>query len=171
MTPEMIAQAQANSAKGDYSQVEFRLGDIETMPVEDASVDLVISNCVLNLVPDKAKAFAEIVRVLKPGGRIAVSDIVLEKPLPEALRSNEGAYCSCVSGAIMRDDYLAKLEEAGLREVFVEKQTDAAGLLSLDCCGGGLSESELAGVVFSMQVTARKPKGCCQGSCCGGGIA
>jgi len=156
MTPEMVAQARANVETGGYANVEFRLGDIEALPVEDASVDLVISNCVLNLVPDKAKAFAEIVRVLRPGGRVAVSDIVLDGPLPEALKANEGAYCSCISGAIGREEYLAKLAAAGLRDVRVVSAVDAAALLASDCCGGGATESELSGVVTSIHVTARK---------------
>ncbi len=154
MTPEMIAQARANASKGGYSNVEFRLGDIEDLPVEDGSIDLVISNCVLNLVPDKAKAFREIVRVLKPGGRLAVSDIVLDGPLPERLRTSEEAYCSCVSGALQRGEYLAKMTAAGLRHVQVVSEADAAALLAGDCCGEGSSESELAGVVTSIHVTA-----------------
>jgi len=156
MTPEMIAQARANAAKGDYANVEFRLGDIESLPVESNSVDLVISNCVLNLVPDKEQAFREIVRVLKPGGRLAVSDIVLDAPLPDALQANEGAYCSCISGAIGREEYLAKLAAAGLQNVHVASAVDAAALLAQDCCGGGVSESELSGVVASLHITARK---------------
>ncbi len=156
MTPEMIAQAQANAEKGGYANVEFRLGDIEALPVEEASVDLVISNCVLNLVPDKAQAFREIARVLKPGGRVAVSDIVLDRPLPEALRENEGAYCSCISGAVSREEYLAQLEAAGLREGQVVSAADAAALLAEDCCGGGVTEAELAGVVTSVHITARR---------------
>jgi SAM-dependent methyltransferase len=156
MTPEMIAQARANAENGGYTNVEFRLGDIESLPVADASVDLVISNCVLNLVPDKAKAFAEIARVLKPGGRIAISDIVLDAPLPDALQANEGAYCSCISGAIGREEYLAKLAAAGLRDVHVVSAVDAAALLAQDCCGGGVTESELSGVVTSLHITARK---------------
>ena len=156
MTPEMIEKARANAAAGGDANVEFRLGDIENMPVEDGSVDLVISNCVLNLVPDKAKAFREIVRVLKPGGRLAVSDIVLDGPLPERLRASEEAYCSCVSGALERGAYLAAMTAAGLREVRVVSEADAAALLAGDCCGEGSSESELAGVVTSIHVTARK---------------
>ncbi|MFB3880691.1 MAG: arsenite methyltransferase [Armatimonadota bacterium] len=156
MTPEMIAQARSNAAKGDYANVEFRLGDIENLPVADASVDLVISNCVLNLVPDKAQAFREIVRVLKPGGRLAVSDIVLDGPLPEALKGDENGYCSCVSGALQRGEYLSKMEAAGLREVTVVSEADAAALLAGDCCGEGVTESELVGVVTSVHVTAAK---------------
>jgi SAM-dependent methyltransferase len=157
MTPEMIEKAQEAADTSDYTNVEFRLGDIENLPVEDCSVDLVISNCVLNLVPDKPKAFREIVRVLKPGGRIAISDIVLDGPLPEALQGSADAYCSCISGASSRTDYLAGLEAAGLQEVQVCAETDAAALLAGDCCGDGLEESELQGVVTSIQVTAKKP--------------
>jgi SAM-dependent methyltransferase len=156
MTPEMIEKARANAQAGGYANVEFRLGDIEGLPVEDASVDLVISNCVLNLVPDKATAFREIVRVLKPGGRVAISDIVLDGPLPESLQGSEDGYCSCISGAIDRQEYLAKLAAAGLVELKVASAVDAASLLAQDCCGGGVTESELSGVVTSIQVTGRK---------------
>jgi len=155
LTPEMIAQAKRNAAKGGYANVEFRLGDIENLPVESGSVDLVISNCVLNLVPDKAKAFQEIARVLRPGGRVSVSDIVLEKPLPAALVGDEGAYCSCVSGAMERGKYLALLSAAGLLEVTVASEVDAAAILGADCGDEGLAE--LAGVVSSLHITARKP--------------
>jgi len=154
MTPEMVAQAQANAAKGDYANVEFRLGDIESMPVESHSVDLVISNCVLNLVPDKDQAFREIVRVLRPGGRVAISDMVLDGPLPESLPGSEDGYCSCISGALTREDYLAKLTAVGLQDVRIVSAVDAAALLASDCCGGGASESELSGVVTSIHLTA-----------------
>ena len=157
MTPEMIEKARANAAAGGDANVEFRLGDIERLPVANASVDLVISNCVLNLVPDKEQAFREIVRVLKPGGRIAVSDIVLDGPLPESLGGNEESYCSCVSGALGRGEYLAKLAAAGLQDVTVVSEADAAALLAGDCCGDGVSESELSGVVTSVHITGRKP--------------
>ena len=156
LTPEMVETARRNAEEGGYANVEFRLGDIESLPVEDASVDLVISNCVLNLVPDKAAAFREIVRVLKPGGRIAVSDIVLDGPLPESLQGSEDGYCSCISGAIGREEYLAKLAAAGLRDVHVVSALDAAALLAQECCGGGVTESELSGVVTSLHITARK---------------
>jgi arsenite methyltransferase len=158
MTPEMIAQARANAERGGYANVEFRLGDIEDLPVESGSIDLVISNCVLNLVPDKAKAFAEIVRVLKPGGRLAVSDIVLEGPLPGFLRGSKDGYCSCISGAAPRADYLAMLAAAGLSDVQVVSAVDATSLLASDCCGDGAGESEFAGVAASIHVTARKQR-------------
>jgi arsenite methyltransferase len=156
MTPEMIEKARATAAASGYTDVEFRLGDIENLPVEDGSVDLVISNCVLNLVPDKPQTFREIVRVLKPGGRVAISDIVLDGPLPKALQESEEGYCSCISGAISRSEYLADLRAAGLQEVQIQAETDAAALLAGDCCGEGVSEVELSGVVTSIQVTAKK---------------
>ena len=157
LTPEMIEQARANAEKGGYANTEFRLGDIERLPVEDASADLVISNCVLNLAPDKPKAFREIVRVLKPGGRVAISDIVLDGPLPAALRESEDGYCSCVSGAIGRQEYVAGMAAAGLQDVAVVSEADAAPLLAGECCGTGLDPTELAGVVTSIHVTGRKP--------------
>jgi len=154
MTPEMIEAANRNAAEGGYRNVEFRLGDIEAMPVEDGSVDLVISNCVLNLVPDKTRAFFEIVRVLKPGGRIAIADIVLDGPLPEGLSEDANAYCACVSGAATRTEYLAGLANAGLVDVRVESEMDAADLLAECSCGCG--DNPLKGVVTSIKVTARK---------------
>jgi SAM-dependent methyltransferase len=157
ITPEMIEKARANGAKDGYTNVEFRLGDIESLPVEDGSVDLVISNCVLNLVPDKPRAFREIVRVLKPGGRVAVSDLVLDRPLPAWLEGDQDGYTSCVSGAIGRGEYLAQLAAAGLSEITVVSEADAAPLLFSDCCGAGLGGTDLVGVVTSVHVTGRKP--------------
>lgn len=161
MTDQMIAAARKNAESGGYKNVEFRQGDIESMPIEDNSIDLIISNCVLNLVADKQKAFAEIRRVLKPGGRIAVADIVLERPLPSALTENPDAYCACISGAISKFDYLKGLMDAGLDKVKVESEVDAADLLAGDCCDS--SGANLRGIVTSIKVTAKKP--CC--SCCG----
>jgi len=153
MTPQMIKKARANAKRAGHANVEFRLGDIEAMPVDDSSVDLVISNCVLNLVPDKEQAFREIARVLKPGGRIAIADLVLDKPLPEALLDDSEVYCSCVGGAIKRKDYLRGLEAAGLTEVRVVSEADAADLLAGDC---GIDVSDFRGIVTSVHVTGRK---------------
>jgi arsenite methyltransferase len=157
LTPEMIDQARVNAERTGCANVEFRLGDIETLPVEDACVDLVISNCVLVLVPDKAKAFAEIARVLKPGGRVAIADIVLDGPLPDALKGDADAYCSCISGAVGRDDYLAALTTAGLDDVHIVSEADASDLLASDCCSTGLTTSDLEGVVTSVHIAGRKP--------------
>jgi arsenite methyltransferase len=119
MTPEMIVKARANASKLGYGNVEFRLGEIERMPVEAGSVDVVISNCVLNLVPDKAGAFAEMFRVLRPGGRFCVSDIVATGELPPPVQDAAGLYVGCVAGAMPEADYLALLSAAGFADVHV----------------------------------------------------
>ncbi|MCB0292713.1 MAG: arsenite methyltransferase [Calditrichaeota bacterium] len=120
MTPAMIAKARANAAQGGYAQVDFRQGEAEAMPVDDVSADWVISNCVINLAPDKSKVFREIARVLKPGGQFSISDIVLGDDLPDAIADNIMAWTGCVAGAIRESDYLQGLREAGIREVAVE---------------------------------------------------
>jgi ubiquinone/menaquinone biosynthesis C-methylase UbiE len=117
MTPEMIEKARKNARKGNYTNVEFRLGDIENLPVEDDSVDVIISNCVINLSPDKETVFQESFRVLKPGGRMMVSDIVLLKELPDFLKNSVQAYIGCLSGAIKKEDYLKSIEKAGFSDV------------------------------------------------------
>ena len=117
MTPEMIEKARQNARKGNYENVEFRLGEIENLPAADNSVDAVISNCVINLAPDKGRVFKEAFRVIKPGGRLMVSDIVLEKELPENVRNSIEAYIGCLSGAIMKDEYLRAIKNAGFRDV------------------------------------------------------
>lgn len=119
MTGQMIEKANANKAKLGIENVEFRLGEIEQLPVDDNSIDVVISNCVLNLVPDKATAFSEIFRVLKPGGTFTVSDIVVDGDMPEALRSVAELYAGCVSGAERRQDYLAHITRAGFSETSI----------------------------------------------------
>ncbi len=122
MTEAMIAKARENNKKLGFSNVEFRLGDIENMPVEADSTDVVISNCVLNLVPDKDKAFTEIFRILKQGGHLSVSDVVLRGTLPEKIRQAAEMYAGCVSGAINIDLYLKKMEKAGLKNIKVQKE-------------------------------------------------
>jgi len=158
MTPEMLAKATANAERAGYANVEFRQGEIEALPVDDASVDLVISNCVLNLVPDKARAFAEIARVLKPGGRMVVSDIVQVGELPAAIRDSPAAYAGCAAGAWPRDEYLAGLAEAGLEQVQVVREVEARDLLvGAACCGDGM-EALPTGVLGSITVRAHKPQ-------------
>jgi len=117
MTPEMIDKARANARKGKYAKVEFRLGEIENLPVADNTVDIIISNCVINLSPNKKRVFQEAFRALKPGGRLMVSDIVLTKPLPDVIKKNIEAYVGCLSGAEMKDKYLQLIEAAGFEQV------------------------------------------------------
>jgi len=123
MTPEMLDKARANAKKGKYSNVEFRLGEIENLPAADNSVDVVISNCVINLAPDKAKVFSEAFRVLKPGGRLMVSDIVITRPLPAKVMGSVRAYVGCLSGAIMKGDYLEMIGRAGFKSVKIIEET------------------------------------------------
>jgi arsenite methyltransferase len=162
MTPEMIAKARANAAKGGYANVEFRQGDIEALPVENESVDAVISNCVLNLVPDKARAFGEIFRVLKPGGRMMVSDIVLNRELPAMVKQIAELYAACVTGAILKDEYLRLLGEAGFEQVAITGESDAAELLRyasdpLSKMLRTIGTDRLKGWAASVKVRALKP--------------
>lgn len=120
MTAEMIHKARANAAKGAFAQVEFRLGEIEHLPVADEIVDLIISNCVINLSPDKPQVFSEALRVLKPGGRLAVSDVVTLQPLPEDLKADVEAYTGCVAGASSKAELEAILAKAGFKNIRVE---------------------------------------------------
>jgi SAM-dependent methyltransferase len=124
MTPEMLERARATAARAGASQVEFRHGRLESLPVEDASVDAVTSNCVINLVPDKAAVFREVARVLRPGGRAVIADIVLERPLPDAVAKDVLAWCGCVAGAALRADYFRLVADAGFRELTVLEQED-----------------------------------------------
>lgn len=119
---EMLNKARSNAQKLGYTNMEFVAGDIDDMPLENNQFDVVISNCVLNLVPDKNKAFDEIMRVLKPGGHFCVSDVVIKGELPEKLRSDAEMYAGCVSGAMQMDDYLETIKMAGFRNVKVHKQ-------------------------------------------------
>ncbi|MFX1290520.1 MAG: arsenite methyltransferase [Promethearchaeota archaeon] len=125
MTPQMIDTARENAYKGNYENVEFRLGEIENLPVADNTADLIISNCVINLSPDKDKVFQEAYRVLKPGGKLMVSDIVLKEELPEDIKNSIDAYVGCVSGAILKDEYLKKIESAGFKDVEIKDSTGA----------------------------------------------
>lgn len=122
MTPEMIERASINAEDGGYSQVEFRLGEAEKMPVDDKSVDWVISNCVINLSPDKTKVFKEIFRVLKSGGQFSISDIVIGDSLPKEIANNMSAWTGCIAGTIKETDYLKGLLNSGLTDVKVESR-------------------------------------------------
>lgn len=123
MTPAMIKKAKENAKKNGYTNVEFRRGDIEDLPVTENSVDVIISNCVINLSPDKKRVFQEAFRVLKPGGRIIVSDIVLHKELPDFIKDSVESYVGCISGASLKNEYLKFIKEAGFKEVTVTDET------------------------------------------------
>jgi len=167
MTCEMVERARANAAAGGYKNVEFRLGEIEKLPIDDESVDLVISNCVINLVPDKKTAFKEAHRVLKPGGRLMVSDIVLLGELPKFIRESVEAYVGCVSGAALKDDYLASIRSAGFEEVRVINEapfsldcvtSDPTGRAVLDCLKIPDEKiREVERTIASIKVSAVKP--------------
>jgi SAM-dependent methyltransferase len=176
-TEKMIAKARINAEKLGFHNVEFRLGDIENIPVSDDVADVVVSNCVLNLVPDKARAFAETFRILKPGGHFSVSDIVLKGDLPEGLRASAEMYSGCVAGAIQKDDYLTIVKEAGFSLVKVQKErkiTIPDHILSVYLNTRELEEYKSGeSGVYSITVYAEKPatpteKGaCCAPGCCG----
>jgi SAM-dependent methyltransferase len=178
MTPEMLERARSNAARGGYSNVEFREGRLESLPVESASVDAVTSNCVINLVPDKGKVFQEAARILRPGGRMVISDIVLDGRLPEAIEKDVYAYVGCVSGAMLRDEDFGLLRAAGFG---VEVLKDIDYLASLEDAApdearallerSGVRREAVVGRVRSVTYRARKPEACCTSSCCGGGKA
>ena len=123
MTPEMLANARQNAKKGNYNNVEFRLGEIEHVPVADSSVDVIISNCVINLSPDKDSVFREAFRVLKTGGRLMISDIVLTAELPDLIKNSIEAYVGCLAGALLKNDYLKKIDAAGFQKIEVIDET------------------------------------------------
>lgn len=122
MTDEMLKKARENAIKGGFTNVEFREGDIENLPVDDNSVDVIISNCVINLSPDKEKVFKEIHRVLKTGGRLMVSDTVLTKPLPDEIRNDKKLLTGCVSGAMLRDEYIKLIKSVGFLNLTIHKE-------------------------------------------------
>ena len=121
-TPIMIHKARANAEKLGYNNVEFREGDIDNMPVNNEVADVIVSNCVLNLVPNKSKVISEIFRVLKPGGHFSISDIVLVGSLPDALREDAEMYAGCVAGAIQKEDYLGYIKDAGFQNIMLQKE-------------------------------------------------
>ena len=153
MTPDMLSKARRNAAAGGYSNVEFRLGEIENLPVADSSADVLISNCVINLSPNKLQVYREAFRVLKPGGRIAVADMVALQPLPEALKSDLAAYTGCVAGAALVDQVKSWLQEAGFEQVEVRvKQRSSEFIRDSEAV------AQLDDFVASADVTAVKPK-------------
>jgi len=166
MTPEMLERARANAVRIGYENVEFRAGRIEALPVSDGSVDAIISNCVINLVPDKAAVYREAARVLRPGGRVVVSDVVLDAPLPAAIAGSVAALTGCVAGAALRSDYLRMVAAAGLVDVeVVADRSFGEVALSMvpeemrrDAEAAGIDVMAVAGSVRSLTIRARKPQ-------------
>jgi SAM-dependent methyltransferase len=169
-TPAMIEKARANAEKLGYNNVEFRQGDIEKMPVTANVADVIVSNCVLNLVPNKKNVIKEIFRVLKPNGHFSISDIVLVGELPDNLKQAAEMYAGCVSGAIQKEEYLSLIKEAGFEAITIQKEK--AIVIPDDILSNYLSEGEIAQFkesgtgIFSVTVFARKPDCCTPGSGC-----
>jgi SAM-dependent methyltransferase len=163
MTADMVARARDNARKVNATNVDFRLGEIEHLPVADASADVILSNCVINLVPDKKAAFKEAWRVLKPGGRLAISDVVAMTPLPAALQATVAALTGCVSGASSVDDLRTSLVDAGFAEVRIDVKPGSREFIR-DWMPGSGSEDYIA----SAAIEALKPKdqACCGPTCC-----
>ena len=151
MTPEMIEKAQENAEKGGFGNVEFRLGELENLPVLDGSVDVVISNCVINLSTDKPKAFEEVYRALKPGGRIAISDVALTRELPEEILANREAYAGCVAGAVLVNEYKRLVVAAGFQDVSVKVKEPETS-----CASGRTEGAQTTSPIVSVSVVAHK---------------
>lgn len=148
MTPDMLARANASKAKMGLENVEFREGHIEALPVDDNSIDVVMSNCVINLSPDKSAVFGEVFRVLKPGGRVSISDIVTQGEFSPELRADADKWAECVSGAIDADDYTGLMRHAGFVDIEIVDKVDAEGIVPQQ---PGMPR------IFSARITARKP--------------
>ncbi len=169
-TEKMIAKARVNADKLGYKNVEFRQGDIENMPIAGGVADVVVSNCVLNLVPNKKQAFAETFRILKKGGHFSVSDIVLVGALPQGLQKSAEMYAGCVAGAIQKDEYMDMIKQAGFNEIKIQKEKRID--LPVEILKEYLSASEIDDFkngksgIFSVTVYAEKPVNCCAPGCC-----
>ena len=169
-TEAMIEKARANAEKAGFNNVEFRLGDIENIPVTANTADVVVSNCVLNLVPDKEKAFAEMYRVLKPGGHFSVSDIVLEGTLPQKLQEVAEMYAGCVTGAIQKETYLSIIHQSGFKNITIQKQKTI--IIPDDILSNYLTQEEIDAYrnsktgIYSITVYGEKPESCCAPGCC-----
>jgi SAM-dependent methyltransferase len=162
MTPEMVTRARANARKVSSSNVEFRLGEIEHLPVADASIDVVLSNCVINLSPDKPAVYAEAFRALRPGGRLAISDVVAIAPIPDALRADPDALTGCIAGAATIEELRAVLTAAGFVDIGIEVAQRSADIV-------GTWSPGIEQFVGSAVITARKPgtdAACCGPTCC-----
>jgi arsenite methyltransferase len=163
MTPEMVAKARANARRIEVSNVEFRLGEIERLPVADASADVVISNCVINLSPDKVSVFREAHRVLKPGGRLAISDVVATAPMPPELADSLVALTGCIAGAASPEAIRAMLADAGFRDAKIQVRSDSAAIIG--SCMPGAEDYVASATIEAIKASAA----CCAPSCCANG--
>lgn len=162
MTPTMISKARNNAVKGQYHHVEFRLGEIEHMPVANDTIDVIISNCVINLSPDKHQVFSEAFRVLKPGGRLAISDVVASTELPDEMKQDLALYSGCMAGASLIADLQTILEECGFEKINIAPKDESKDFIKDWAPGRGVED-----YVLSASIEAVKPGGCCSGgSCC-----
>ena len=165
----MIKKARQNAENRGFNNVEFRYGDIEDMPLSDQMADVVVSNCVMNLVPDKTKAFSEVYRILKSGGHFSISDIVLNGELPEKIQNAAEMYAGCVSGAIQKDEYLNIVKKIGFNNIVV--QSEKSIIIPDDILSSYLSEDEIKiynenkNIIQSLTLYAERPKAC-SGNCC-----
>lgn len=166
----MVEKARTNAEKLGYNNVEFRLGDIEKMPITANVADVVVSNCVMNLVPNKPKAFAEVYRILKTGGHFSISDIVLTGNLPEKIKTAAEMYAGCVASAIQKDDYLQIIKDAGFKNLVLQKEKPI--IIPNDILKNYLNDEEIAEynanktIIYSITVFAEKNESCCGPSCC-----
>jgi arsenite methyltransferase len=162
MTPEMVSKARANARKSGATNVQFRLGEIEALPVADASVDVIISNCVINLCPDKRPVYREAFRVLRPGGRVAVSDVVAREELPDELKRNLALHSGCLAGATVQDELVEILTEAGFTDIKIRAKGNSDEVIT-----SWESKRGFESKVFAAEVTATKPgAACCGPGCC-----
>ena len=169
-TEAMIEKARTNAEKLGYNNVEFRLGDIENIPISADVVDVVVSNCVMNLVPDKPKAFSEVYRILKTNGHFSISDIVLTGDLPERIKNAAEMYAGCVASSIQKDAYLQIIKDAGFKNITIQKEKPI--IIPNDILANYLDEEEIAtynankNIIFSITVYGEKQSSCCEPNCC-----
>jgi len=160
MTPDMVSKARANAARGNYGTVEFRLGEIEHLPIADGSADVIISNCVINLSPNKPQVFKEAFRILKPGGRLAISDVVATIELPEEMKNDAGLIAGCMGNASLIDDLHKMMSDAGFDNIRIEPKDESKEFIKDWAPGVNVTD-----YVVSAAIEAVKPGGCCGGMC------
>ncbi|WP_455198744.1 arsenite methyltransferase [Kaarinaea lacus] len=162
MTPAMLSKARTNAEKGNFTNVEFRLGEIEHLPIADDTVDVIISNCVINLSPNKQQVFRDALRILKPGGRLAISDVVASAEMPEDMKNDPLLHAGCMAGASLVEDLEAMMKEAGFTDIRIAPKDESKEFIKDWAPGRGVED-----YVLSATIEAVKPGGgCCSGSCC-----